>query len=262
MASKIEQDIAQIRTAIYGKEVREAIADGIERCYSESTAAGQIEQIEAAGEEARKNFVNAFIPEYDSLTFPIAAGTLCGFDGTLYVSTQDIDEEETWNPGHWAATTISEHVQDKTDVKADKADTVLNTTLSRGRKANTVSGEGSVAFGADVEASGRYSHAQGNGTIANHRSAHTFGEFNVADPNASLGIDRGGYAEIVGNGTSDTARSNARTLDWSGNERLAGDVYVKADADGTGGYKTLNEADMMTNEALVTMLDTVFGTTA
>lgn len=46
----IGQDIAQIRQAVYGEEVREAIADGIENCYkriqqipystSDPTAAG------------------------------------------------------------------------------------------------------------------------------------------------------------------------------------------------------------------------------
>ena len=34
------------------------------------------------------------------------------------------------------------------------------------------------------------------------------------------------YAHIVGNGTSDTARSNAHTLDWQGNAWFAGDVYI------------------------------------
>lgn len=32
----IEQIVAQIRTAIYGKDVRENIALGIEKCYSET----------------------------------------------------------------------------------------------------------------------------------------------------------------------------------------------------------------------------------
>lgn len=35
----IDQDIAQIRQAIYGKDVREAIADGIEQCYADSNGA-------------------------------------------------------------------------------------------------------------------------------------------------------------------------------------------------------------------------------
>lgn len=37
---------------------------------------------------------------------------------------------------------------------------------------------------------------------------------------------RTNYAHIVGNGTSDTERSNAHTLDWEGNAWYSGDVYV------------------------------------
>lgn len=38
--------------------------------------------------------------------------------------------------------------------------------------------------------------------------------------------NRGKYAHIIGNGTSDTKRSNAHTVDWEGNAWYAGDVYV------------------------------------
>ena len=41
-------------------------------------------------------------------------------------------------------------------------------------------------------------------------------------------MKKGNYVEIVGNGNS-TARSNARTLDWSGNEVLAGKLTVGSD---------------------------------
>lgn len=46
------------------------------------------------------------------------------------------------------------------------------------------------------------------------------------------------YVEIIGNGTSDTnGQSNARALDWDGNEHLMGDIYVGCNADSTGGTK-------------------------
>ena len=45
------------------------------------------------------------------------------------------------------------------------------------------------------------------------------------------------YAEIIGNGTADDARSNARALDWDGNEYLQGNIYVGCNADSTGGTK-------------------------
>ena len=47
------------------------------------------------------------------------------------------------------------------------------------------------------------------------------------------------YAEIIGNGTADDARSNARALDWDGNEYLQGNIYVGCNADSTGGTKLL-----------------------
>lgn len=36
----------------------------------------------------------------------------------------------------------------------------------------------------------------------------------------------GKYAHMIGNGTSDTERSNAHTLDWEGNAWYSGDIYV------------------------------------
>lgn len=58
---------------------------------------------------------------------------------------------------------------------ATKSNTVLDTTLSRGRKANTTVGTGSFAFGNIVEASGSYSHAEGYGTEASALNSHAEG---------------------------------------------------------------------------------------
>ena len=257
------------------------------------------------------------------------------------------------------------------NTKADRADTVLDTTLSRGRKANSTVGTGSFAFGNEVRATGNYSHAEGSGTVAsgeyshaegsyttasfgeshaegsgsiagnncahaegNHTTAtghaahaegnrteasgaeshsegdstqangyashaegegtiananasHVGGQYNVADeygpeweewvPNKLYHVGdktkqtfewganyyicsvensdsefiyghweidnhRMNYVEIIGNGTDDDNRSNARSLDWKGNEHLAGDVYVHANSDGSGGSKLPDEA--------------------
>ena len=37
VSSTIEQIIAQIRTAVYGRDVRESIAQGIEKCYDDTS---------------------------------------------------------------------------------------------------------------------------------------------------------------------------------------------------------------------------------
>ena len=56
----------------------------------------------------------------------------------------------------------------------------------------------------------------------------------------------GEYVHIVGNGTSNTERSNAHTLDWDGNAWFAGDVYVGSTSgtnkdDGSVRLATVNE---------------------
>ena len=43
------------------------------------------------------------------------------------------------------------------------------------------------------------------------------------------------YAEIIGNGTNNNTRSNARALDWDGNEHLMSDIYINCNPDSTGG---------------------------
>lgn len=95
----------------------------------------------------------------------------------------------------------------------------------------TASGDHSHAEGYTSTASGLISHAEGQGTIANHLCQHVFGSFNVADTSTAAATTRGNYVEIVGKGTADNARSNARTLDWSGNEVLAGGLKINGTTD-------------------------------
>ena len=90
----------------------------------------------------------------------------------------------------------------------------------------TASGYNSHAEGNNTIASGYNSHAEGTATKANHRSQHVFGEFNIEDPSTTTTDKRGNYVEIVGNGTTTNAKSNARTLDWSGNETLSGSLTL------------------------------------
>ena len=79
------------------------------------------------------------------------------------------------------------------------------------------SGSNSHAEGYNTNASGKCSHAEGIGTKATGSYQHVSGKYN----NASAS-----YAEIIGNGTAENVRSNARTLDWDGNETLSGGIYL------------------------------------
>lgn len=90
----------------------------------------------------------------------------------------------------------------------------------------TASGFAALAEGVQTESSGNGSHAEGYGTKANHNSQHVEGWYNIEDDSTNSALQKGNYAHIVGNGTRDSDRSNAHTLDWSGNAWFAGDVYV------------------------------------
>jgi len=100
-------------------------------------------------------------------------------------------------------------------------------------------GTNSHAEGQNTIASGSQSHAEGSYTISNHASQHVFGEYNVVDSSTAAAIKRGTYVEIVGNGIS-SSRSNARTLDWDGNEWLAGTLTV--------GIAPTNDMDVATKK--------------
>lgn len=73
------------------------------------------------------------------------------------------------------------------------------------------------AEGYKSEALGKGSHAEGYVTKAQGDYQHVEGKCNIIDTENQ-------YAHIVGNGTSNVARSNAHTLDWNGNAWFAGSI--------------------------------------
>ena len=96
---------------------------------------------------------------------------------------------------------------------------------AEGSSTNAVGGA-SHSEGRYTRVTGDAAHAEGTGTNANHKSQHVFGEYNEADDSSAQVTSRGNYVEIVGNGSDDDHRGNARTLDWSGNETLAGNLTI------------------------------------
>lgn len=112
--------------------------------------------------------------------------------------------------------------------------TIASAYASHSEGDSTVaSGSTSHSEGYETEASGVNSHSEGCGTIANSLSQHVSGEYNIEDPDYTSSGNRGKYAEIIGNGTDDSARSNARTLDWNGNMWIAGNLFQGAEPYGT-----------------------------
>lgn len=73
-------------------------------------------------------------------------------------------------------------------------------------------GKGSEVFNnyEENKATGEYSHAEGYSTIAAGKAQHVEGKFNIEDTENK-------FVHIIGNGTSEDARSNAFAIDWNGN---------------------------------------------
>lgn len=93
-----------------------------------------------------------------------------------------------------------------------------NIVIGGAYKSNMIAGDSTIsasrcqAFGTGVQVFGDSSMVQGKYNIVDRKSLNT-------------------YAHIVGNGTSNTSRSNAYTLDWQGNGTFAGTVSSSTGAD-------------------------------
>lgn len=94
-------------------------------------------------------------------------------------------------------------------------------------------GKHSAAFNSNAKAAANDTFATGEGTFAGSNVQRVAGKFNEKDT-------EGKYADIVGNGSSDTERSNAYALDWEGNATYAGSVTSK-DGELTTKGKVLDE---------------------
>lgn len=110
-------------------------------------------------------------------------------------------------------------------------------SLSLNRKADTIVGDNSIAIGNNTTASGAMSHAEGYESVASGNSSHAEGYYTKASGNYShvqgkynIEDTTGTYAHIIGNGASESERSNAHTVDWGGNAWYAGNVTVGSDA--------------------------------
>ena len=120
------------------------------------------------------------------------------------------------------------------------------------------SGDSSHAEGSSTQANGNFSHAEGHDTIASGDNSHVQGKYNIEDTENK-------YAHIIGNGTSDTTRTNAHTVDWEGNAwyqgKLSQDGTPSEDKDLTT-KKYVDDSilsSQTTNEEFDTYLNELYG---
>ena len=163
-----------------------------------------------------------------------------------------IIETEVPTPNWTATSSESGYIDNKPNIlpgagqmsiQTNAGHTVTGTQSASFGAQNNVSGNYAFSVGVENNVSGEESFAAGNYNIANHESQFVFGQFNAADPSNTESSIRGTYVEIVGNGTGISTRSNARTLDWSGNEWLSGNIKI-----GGTSYDDANAKEIATKE--------------
>lgn len=169
-------------------------------------------------------------------------------DGKLYigdkeVSGSDITIDDTLSD------TSTNPVQNKVvnsalNNKADKSK-YGDTTINVGRKAGTTVGSYSTAEGYNTTASGNYSHAEGLQTTASgiyshaegfntkssNSSSHACGKYNAAMTNGGNPTNTTGTAFVIGNGTSESALSNAFSVQFSGVVKAKSTITASTTAD-------------------------------
>ena len=99
---------------------------------------------------------------------------------------------------------------------------------------NWANGYGSHAEGIRSDASGDYSHAQGYWTEAAGTAQTVVGKYNDNDINNALEIGNG-------SGSGLSPRSNALTVDWDGNTKMAGALTMENHATSIGWYNTVSD---------------------
>lgn len=157
------------------------------------------------------SFVSGYINE--------ASGTYSHAEGNTTHATGTGAHAEGYNTRatyEYAHAEGSNAVASNTAAHAEGGGTLSNGMYSHSEGYSTsTSGYFTHAEGLGSTASNSASHAEGSYTKASSDYQHVQGKYNIEDT-------QGTYAHIIGNGTSNNARSNAQTIDWDGNEVLAG----------------------------------------
>lgn len=221
-ARKAEADRIRAEAAILAKEDSAEYTD----------AAGETQTVTAPSAQWQKADLSFIAIKQNAKGYAMAADAEAGVAkayaqeaGDIRDATQQIKEETEG---------IKEETEELLSSKADKTNTVLETTLSRGRKSGTTAGTGSMAFGDTVTASGNYTNAEGRQTVASGTGAHAEGYRTTASNSYSHAEGEGTAAN--GGGAHAEGYSTKATGNYShaeGYSTNAKGTFSHAEGEGT-----------------------------
>ena len=164
------------------------------------------------------------------------------YDGMLYICIYNITNPEAWNADHWQLATGGYSVAEGyyndasgVDSHAEGANTQAIGLWSHAEGFGAVAlGDGSHAEGTG-KAYGNYSHAEGTSTEATADQSHASGSGTVSDQEYQFAVGKYNTRNntnnlfVVGKGTNNSNRSDAFTVDTSGNVSAAGALRAKTE---------------------------------
>lgn len=127
------------------------------------------------------------------------------------------------------------------DIERNKAFTIGT------RPQGALFGMQSYVFGTKCDAEGKNSFAEGYRTFAMADFSHAQGLGSIASEEGQTAIGKYGnpfnqhLAFLIGNGTSNDLRSNALTVDWDGNTKMAGTLTMLDHDSPIGFYETKSD---------------------
>ena len=236
--------------AVDNKAVDLDIATGLEDRLAASNTAGGIIMNSIDG-----NYANTVTGNFATATgYDTTASGLASFaagSGTTANGAQTFAQgSETTSTG------TSSHAEGSNSTSQGayshaEGDTTISTGVSSHSEGQGTrsTGDLSHAEGLGTTSVGKASHSEGLGTQTTHAYQHVFGSYNVYDASQNEPTEKGTYVEIVGVGTANNSRANGRTLDWNGNETLAGKLTV--------GVAPVNDMDVTTKKYVDDFIDSL-----
>lgn len=148
----------------------------------------------------------------------IASGDYSSAEGYDTEATGECSHAEGYNTG--ATGNFGSHAEGSVTTAsgscshAEGQHTIASATMAHAEgNSTTASGDYSHSEGYSTNATGKTSHAEGWCTTASGDYQHVQGKYNLEDRTKAF---------IIGNGTSNDARSNALSVDWDGNVAATG----------------------------------------
>lgn len=105
----------------------------------------------------------------------------------------------------------------------------------------TASGDYSFSEGYSTKAEGVCCHASGTHTIASNQYSYAIGHYNAKMTTGGTSNNKVGTAFLIGNGTSDNARSNAFSVQFSGITKAANTITASTTADYAEFFEWIDE---------------------